>query len=305
MSDAETWAGKTGLDITTPLPLDVGSTGIPANMFGLGVAVAGRPPGPQEAARMALRGIIEWTGSGADQTTFQQAIAESDVKTKWTDALQKLAEYFPPVGEIGTLLERGVITHDQAVSYWEANGVPKALSAAYAAMAQQQSTIQDKLLARGQIIAGYFDHIFSKQQAEELLGLLGYSGTVADDLLAIVDFRRDIQAINGVVRKISTLYTNRKISATNAKAALIDVGIDDQQATAILGYWEAVREQPIRLPTVSEIGAAVKYGTLTQAQALAELDALGYEPRDAAIVLSAHAEAQVTPLPAAGDTVTG
>ena len=64
-SDAETWAGKTGLDTTTALP--GGKT-----MFSLAFDIAGRPPGPEEAGRMANRGIIPWTGTGAASISFRR-----------------------------------------------------------------------------------------------------------------------------------------------------------------------------------------------------------------------------------------
>lgn len=304
-SDARSWAEKTGLDVSTALPVDTGGTDATPDMFGLAYAIAGRPPGPQELARMALRGIIGWTGTGADQLTFQQGIAESDVKTKWTDALQKLSEYVPPPREVGTLLERGAITSDQAVQFWQEGGVPAALAQGYAYMAEQQHVGQDKLLALGDVKTGYFEGVFNETQATELLGDLGYRDQVAAEILSLVDFRREIQSINAVVRRISTLYAGDKLSATDAKAGLEAVGVSSEQATAILEHWQVLRQQPFHLPTAAEIGAAVKYGTLTQDQALAELGDLGYQPRDAAIVLSAHAEAQVSPLPAAGTTVTG
>lgn len=304
-SEAADWAGKTGLDTSTPLPLDTGGSEATPDMFGLAFSIAGRPPGPQELARMSLRGIIPWDGQGADQTSFAQGIAESDVKTKWTASLKALSQYVPPPGSVGTLLERGVITHDQAVTYWQQGGVPSELATAYAAMAQQQSTIESKNLARGQIITGYYDGIFSNDQATELLELLGIKGQVAADLLAIADFRREIQAINAVVRRVGTMYEAYKISAFDAKNALITVGLTAGQADKLMNTWVVLRIAPIRLPTTEEIGLAVKYGTITPDIGISELTALGYQPRDAAIVLSAHSGVTVSPLPAAGTTVTG
>jgi hypothetical protein len=302
-ADAQAWANKTGLDTDTEVPVSTGSGPAQPNQFGLAYSIAGRPPGPEQLARMALRGIIDWDGQGADETTFQQGIAESDVKTKWTPALRALSQYFPPPREVGTLLERGVIDKDTAIGLWQAGGVPTPLATAYAAMAEQQSTIQDKNLARGQIVTGYFDGIFSHDQALELLGLLGVKGAVAEDTLAIADFRRDIQAINLVVRKIGTLYEGFKISATDAQHALQAVGVSSDQALALLAIWENLRIAPVRLPTTTEIGLAVKYGTLTQEQGIADMQTLGYQARDAAVVLSAHSELTITPLPDAGTGV--
>lgn len=303
--DAQAWAYKTGLDTTTALPLDTGSSEATPDMFGLAFAIAGRPPGPEQLGRMALRGIIPWTGTGADALTFQQGVAESDVKTKWTDALQALQTYVPPPRTVGTLLEHGAITADQAVAYWKAGGVPDALAQGYLFMTQQEHVGQDKLLAKGEILQAYYDGIITNGQATEYLGLLGFTGAVATEILAIQDFRRELQAINKVVSKVGTLYTEFKISAVDASNALTNVGVAADQVSNLLGLWDQLRFAPVRVPSVAQIGAAVKYETITQAEALQELANLGYQPRDAAIVLSAGAEAQVTPLPPAGTTTTG
>lgn len=303
--DAKQWAQATGLDTETPVPIDTGGTAATPDMFGLAFSVAGRPPGPEQLARAANRGDIPWSGTGADATSFQQGIAESDVKTKWTGVLQALAQYYPPPSQVGTLLERGGITASQAADLWKAGGVSDELAQAYAFITEQQHVGQDKLLARGDVTTGYFDGIFSERQAMELLGDLGYRDGVAADILAIVGFRREIRAINAVVTRVSNLYAAFKLSATDALNALTTVGLATDQAQSLLNTWEALRVTPIRLPSSREIGLAVKYGTITTAEGLKELADLGYQPRDAAIVLSAHSELPVTPLPAAGTTVTG
>jgi hypothetical protein len=304
-SDAQAWAQKTGLDTTTALPLDTGGSEATPDMFGLAYSIAGRPPGPEQLARMALRNLIPWTGTGAGATTFQQGIAESDVKTKWTTALQDLSTYVPPPREVGTLLEHGAITEAQAATYWQQGGVTPDLATALATMTLQEHVGQEKLLAKGDILTGYFDQIFTNAQATELLGLIGYSGTVAEDILSIVDFRREVQAINSVVRKVGTLYQAFKISAADATTALDTVGVPGDQAANLLNTWNALRIAPVRVPSASDISKAFEYKTITQDEALAALAELGYQARDAAIVLSANAEAAIAPLPGAGSTTTG
>lgn len=304
-SDARDWAFKTGLDTTTSVPISTGGSEAGPDMFGLAFSIAGRPPGPEQLGRMALRGIIPWTGVGADALTFQQGIAESDVKTKWTDKLQQLETYVPPPRTVGTLLEHGAINAEQATKFWEDGGVPPELAAGYLYMTQQEHIGQDKLLARGQIVTGYYDRIFSAEQATEMLSLLGIRGEVAADVLAVADFRREIQAINSVVRRVGTLYEAFKLSPTDADKALVDVGIPPDQAAQLLGTWDTLRIAPIRLPSVAEIGGAVKYGTITQEEGLAKLAQLGYQDQDAAIVLSASSQSQITPLPPPGTTTTG
>lgn len=297
---AREWAGKTGLDTATDVPINPGNGQATPDMFGLAFSIAGRPPGPQELGRMALRGIIPWEGTGADALTFQQGVAESDVKTKWTDSLKQLETYVPPPRTVGTLYQHGAITADQAIAYWKAGGVPDALAQGYLFQAQQEHIGQEKLLAKGEITTAYYDGIITQDQAELYLGLLGYHGEIAAQILEIQDFRRQLQAVNKVVSKVGTLYTEFKISATHALASLTAVGIPDAQQTMLLGTWEQLRIAPIRVPTVAEIGLALKAGTITVDQGLADLANLGYQPQDAAVVLSAHSGVLVAPLPAPG-----
>lgn len=304
-ADAREWAKKTGLDVDTVLPIDASQVGGSDDMFGLAWAESGRPPGPVELAHMTRRGIIPRDGQGAGALSFQQGIAESDVKTKWTDALFQLSEYIPPPASVGSLLERGAITHDQAVTLWEQDGVPKALAEGYAFVAEQQHITQDKLLAKGDILTAYFDRLIDRKSAAGYLDQLGFRDATSTLMLDIVDFRRTMQAMNAVVRRVGSLYGAHKLTAANAKAALVSAGVPATQADEILQQWEVLADAPIRLPSVRAISRAVKYGTLTEAEALEELADLGYQPRDAAIELTSELGKAVAPLPPAGSTITG
>lgn len=304
-AEAEAWAKKTGLDTDTPLPVDTGSEPVKPNMFGLAFSIAGRPPGPEELARAALRGIIPWSGTGADAKTFQQGIAESDIKTKWTPILERLAEYIPPPRTVGSLYEHGGITEEQALKYWEMGGVPTELAHGYLYEAQYQHIGQDKLLAVGEVKTGYYDGIYSHAEALTMLEDLGMRDGVAEQVLSLVDFRRELSARNAMVKKVQSYYVSHRLSAADAKASLEQLGVQQGVIGPLLAIWEVVREKPIRLPTTEEIAKAVLYGTITQAEGLEELALLGYEPRDAAIVLSSYSELKIEPLPGPGRGVTG
>ncbi len=292
--DAREWANKTGLEVKTELPLSTHGTEATPDMFGLAFSIAGRPPGPAELGRMALRGIIPWSGTGADQTTFQQGIAESDVKTKWTDALRAITEYVPPPRSVGTLLSHGAITEQQAEQLWQMSGVPADLAKGYVYEVEQQHISQDKLEARSTITTAYYDQLLSKQRATELLGLLGYRGQVADEILAVADFRRQMSQMNYVVRRVGTAYAAHKLTAADTLTALQDIGLEVEQARAVLHIWEAERNAPLVLPTEAQITGAFHYGVIDQAEAMSKLETLGYRPYDAWLILSAR---QHGPLP--------
>ena len=199
---------------------------------------------------------------------------------------------------VGGLLEKGGITEAQARRFWEMGGVPSTLVDAYVYEATQEATIKEKDLAKGEILSAYFDRIIDQTTATELLHLLGYSGQVATYMLEVSDFRRELKAINAEVNRIGGYYMHHKVSEVEAQSMLTTLGVPGDQITELLSVWSVDRIAPIRVPSTDQISKAVKYGTLSQGEALAKLEVLGYTPYDAAIVLSAEAEIQVTPLPA-------
>lgn len=304
-AEARAWAHAVGLDWNGRPVMSVPTPDGVNDMFGLAFSVAGRPPGPQELASMTHRGILPAVGPHGEPLNFDQGIAESDIKTKWSDVLLRLSAYLPTVQETATLLEKGGFSADQAAAYWAERGVDAAVSKALTYVVTQEHHSQERLLAKGDILKGYYDGIFTNAQATELLGFLGYGGDVVIEMLEIQDFRRQIRAIDQTVRKVGTAYEAFKLSAVDVLTTLQQLGLSSVEANALLKTWDQLRIRPLRVPTTTEIGKAVKYGTITQAEGLAELADLGYQPRDAAIVLSSEAEIAVVPLPAAGTTTTG
>jgi hypothetical protein len=325
---AKAWASAVGLDLTVdtsnpPAPQPYGEVqGIdnPRSFFEALFDIAGRPPGPEEASRMAWRGIIPWgetapagytapaegtlsekaghPATGPTGISFAQSIAESDVKTKWTPWLAALSEYVPPPRMVGGLLEKGGITEDQARTFWAAGGVPTTLVDAYVYEATQEATIKEKDLAKGETLSAYYDLIINRTDAEEMLGLLGYKGKVAAYMLDVSDFRRELKALNAEVNRVGGYYMHHKVSEVEAQSMLETLGVPTDQIAGLLSVWSVDRIAPIRLPSTDQISKAVKYGTLTQDDALRKLEVLGYTAEDAAIILSAEAEIKITPLPA-------
>ena len=285
--EAKKWAGTLGLEPEGYLE------GNP-DWFKLLYDTAGRPPGPVEMGRAANRGIIKWKGTGSSALTFEQAIAESDIKTKWTPILEELAQYYPPNGEIRTLLMHGGIDEAQAVSLWEKNGVPEGLAKAYLHLAQIEQVTQDKALAKGDILTLVQEQALSDADALDMLGQIGYTGPNAEHLLEMAHFRYELEALRSVVRRIATLYTGRKIDAAQAKAGLEGLGMPAKQIDSLLVTLTHQREAQVLIPTPSQVEAGFHYGVIDQATAQSMLEGMGYDAWSAWFVLSGR---QHGPLP--------
>jgi hypothetical protein len=276
---AKTWAGKTGLDITTSV-----ASGI--DMFDLLFDVAGRPPGPEEAARMAHRGIIDWTGTGPKATTFQQAIAESDLKTKWTDALQALSTYVLSNGEVTNLVRHGFISESDAPGYYALNGVPADLAHLMIETALVEQIATDRQLTKGEIGNMYKAGLLTETEALDALAVVGYHGSIGTELVALWGFQREASEFQRIIQVIGRQVIMGTVTAVNAQSTLEQMGVPDATVTILLKDWTLARQIEVQNISAAQIASAVYYGVETPEEGYKDLLARGYSEYDAWRMLS-------------------
>jgi hypothetical protein len=267
------------------------------NWFNMLYNISGRPLGPQEMGRLANRGQIPWKGLGSTEITFQQGIAESDIKDKWESAAELLEQYWPAVGEIGSLLREGGITQAQAEVYWKAEGVPDELLAALHYVNTIQQITQDKALAKGDILTLLQENAISDDDALEMLAEIGYSGDNAATLVEMAHFRYELRALQRSVETISTNYVSRGLTATQAQAGLQGLGMPQSQVDQLLETLTFQRNAEVQIPTVAQMASALYYEIVDYATAEAFLVSQGYSEDNAWLVLSVRMHGPISPAP--------
>jgi hypothetical protein len=267
------------------------------NWFNMLYNISGRPLGPEEMVRLANRGQLPWTGTGSTVLSVQQGVAESDIKDKWFSAVELLGQYWPAVGETGALLQHGGITEAQAEAYWTAEGVPAELLAALKYVNTVQQVTQEKLLTKGDIETLLQLQAITDQDALLMLAELGYTGDNAAAIVELAHFRFELRAIEESVRTVSTLYTSRAITATQATAALQDIGMPAAQITQLVDTLTNARNSEVKIPTVTQMASALYYGVVDYEDALAFLVEQGYSEDDAWLVLSVRMHGPISPAP--------
>lgn len=284
--EAKKWATQVGLE-------PAGWIDANPDWFDLLYHTAGRPPGPVEMGHAANRGLTSWKGTGPLEVSFEQAIRESDIKDKYIPLLQELARYYPPNGEIRTLLLHGGIDEATAIELWKMNGVPETLAKAYLHLAQIEQVTQDKALAKGDILTLVQEQALDDADALDMLGQIGYSGANAEHLLQMAHFRFELDAFKSVVRRVASLYTGRKINATQAKNALDGLGMPTKQVDSLLVTLTHQRESEVQIPTAAQVEGGFHYKIIDQATAQSMLEGMGYDPWSSWFVLSTREHAQL------------
>lgn len=263
------------------------------------VNIAGNPPSPTELVDLANRGLIPWDGTGPDVLSVQQGIFEGRTKDKWEPKYRQLAEYRPPPETVRTMLESNGITTDQAVAYWTSYGMTAETIAQYLQTANNNRNQAAQGLTEAAVLQMYYNQFISQDQATQFLALMGIDAGNAALLEAYTDLQRSTAAITKVVSRLQTLYTARKIDTATAQQALTALQVPGAAIDGLIASWDVAASVNVKTLTEAQIVDAWDKQVLTVDQASAELQAIGYTPFDAWVLLATKNAANAGPAPEA------
>lgn len=258
------------------------------------VDVAGNAPTPLEALTMAHRGAIPYNGKGPDVVSYEQAFLEGPWRDKWMAPYEKLGEYMPPAETTRVLLEQGAISKATAAKFWAAAGMSPETIQEYVQAADFNNTAATRGLTVTSVLDMYYAQLQSRDESARLLSVFGVPKENADMLLAYVDMRRSIAAVNSAVTRIQTLFITHKITEQTARDALVRLKIPASTISDILQTWLLTESANVKTLTESQITDAFYYQIMPYETALQELQNIGYTPYDSYVLLSNKAKG---PLP--------
>lgn len=258
------------------------------------LASIGDSPTPLEAGVLAARGIIAEHGTGPGVLSFDQAVKESRYRNKWGPAYRQLSRHLPPPSTVTAMLAHRAITTAEAHKYLADADMDAAAAAAYIAEAEYEATSDWRGLTEAAVLDLYVAHLIDRAQAATMLKALHVSAGAITRLLDYADQRYQLASVSRSVQRIASLYTGRKIGAAAAKSALLALKIPVHTVDEVMVEWQAQAAVNVRTLTPAQIIDAWYYKSIDQGEATAELQALGYTPYDAWVLLSNKAKG---PLP--------
>lgn len=263
------------------------------------INISGNPPSPTELLDLANRQIIPWEGTGPDVLSVQQGIFEGRTKDKWEPVYKHLAEYRPPPETVRAMLEANGIDEQQAVTYWTSYGMSPDTIAQYLQTARNSQNQAAKGLTESAVLQMYYNQFISPADATKYLGLMGIDPGNAALLEAWTDMQRAAAAITRVVSRLQTLYTARKIDTATARDALTRLQVPGAAIDSLIASWDVAASVNVRTLTEAQIIKAWNKGVLTTDLAAAELQAIGYTPFDAWVLMASENTANAGAAPPA------
>lgn len=289
-ADGEEYAYQNGLDRAA---------------FKILVDTRGNPPSPTELGEMVRRGIIPVSGKGPDVLSFEQGISEGATKDKWIKAYEAAMTVEPPEGTIQAWVKEGVIGNAEAITRLKLLGYDEQAAEHYVAEAVSTTTTQYRQIAESDVVALYSGRAIDAAGATDMLKTLGYSDDVAAEILAVADFHVQVGIRNNAIARVRTYYLARKITDGVAITTLDSLEVPAAQRQELMAAWQVERGSNVKLLTEAQIADAWAYGIMDPDTAIGELEAIGYTPYDAYIILSNKNKGPIGPAPARGAGATG
>lgn len=253
--------------------------GLEPGMFDYLYQTAGAPLSRTEMEQLFNRGLVT-----KDQVL--QALRESRLKDKYGELAFQLHSRLVQPGELADAVVYGSITHQAAVQRvielgYDKDGAEILISAAV----NRKLETQRMGIVRS-IEALYENNAISHDQAIQFAANLGFEPMELDFIFQAAEFRRNEKLVATGMSAIRSKYIAHHIDKSQASGLLDALGIPHQQRDAALQIWQIEHDANVRLLTPAQIIKARAMGLITtDADALDRLEALGYSPGDANLLL--------------------
>jgi len=260
----------------------------------------GQAPTPVELLDLANRGIIPWDGEGPEVTSYHQGFLEGPARNKWEQPFRALGEYRPPARTITAMVRSGSLSYERALQLFRELGLSQDMAQAMLDDAHHQKTAPTRDLALATVEQLYREQVIDAAAATAMLAELHYTAEEAGFILQLQDLNRAVAAVNSAIGRVHTLYVTRKIDKQRALGALSSLHVPSGQQEDLVATWDIERSSNVKVLTAAEIASAFYYQIITQELAMAELEAIGYTPLDAWILLSVRSHKALDNMPAPG-----
>lgn len=246
----------------------------------------GSAPTPLEAVQMALRGIIPWTGTGPDVTSYEQAFKEGPWRDKWLDSYKAAAYPLPTSGELTEFLRYGITDKQTAADQLAKRGITGDYAQWVLDYAEAVSTYDFRGLTMTSVTNALSANIITEANARQILGEMHMSDQAVNLLIQYTQVQKAVTQVTAAISHVGSLYIAHKITADTTRKSLAQLGLDAAAQSEIIQTWDLEASVTVATLTATQIVDAWYYLLMTEDQALTELQNIGYTPFDAWVLLS-------------------
>lgn len=247
----------------------------------------GRPASPTQMWRAWARKAKGPRGVATDYQDHAKAIAISDIRPEYAELLWEIRFNYPPLFQLSRLVEGGVVDAATAATWAEYNlyapEVVAALKAFWGGAGTGQAT---KQATAATLRSEYEGYLLTEQELRTALAALGFAPAEVDREVHLGDAARVKAYRDKALEAAHKSYIASQATADVVTNTLRALHIDQAAIPELLAIWDLEKAITRKTLTAAQIRAAYRKGTITQAEATADLEEHGYSASDAATFLA-------------------
>lgn len=204
-----------------------------------------------------------------------EALGQADYPAFWRARL--LAVSYHPLTRVDArrAYETGAITLERLISAFEDLGYAPADAATLAGFYRQQTVL---LHSRKPPAQKWVKSNYNRELLYQALVAGGMREDLWPDVFAALQIQRHVLVSTECIANVRRRYLAGVLTETDARAALMGVGVPNDQIDSTIVEWNCVRKVIPRKETAAQICSEFKAGLIELKQAKEMIAALGYSP---------------------------
>ncbi len=215
----------------------------------------------------------------------EQALRESRLKPKYTADALKLHVKLLPERTVVSALSKGVISKAKAARMLADLGLAPDVITVLVAEATAVKLGPHHAITVGEIRQLYTEQMIDAAKTSAALAHLGFDAHDAAQLVALWDHLAAAADVRQAVALIRSRYVDRHLERRQAALDLDAIGVPGAARDRHLKLWDLERAATIRSLSEAQVIAAMKHQLISADDARGRLEAMGYPPADASILM--------------------
>lgn len=240
---------------------------------------AGEPLSRTEAADLYNRGLMT-------EADFIQDLRESRVKDKYIPFAFELRRRLLEPRMLSSAVQVGATDEAYAIKVAMEYGYNQqdAEVLVKEGSLRKLQTYRDRVMSALETLVT--DQIMSPDQAAPIAKSLGYSDNEVTFILESVQFHAESRLVSQAVTAIRSKYVGHHITHNDASGYLDALGVPSEQRDQLLKLWDIEASAATEVLTEAQIVKAFTLTLITEDDAMARLQAKGYNATDAGLLLN-------------------
>ncbi|KKL84767.1 hypothetical protein LCGC14_1961430, partial [marine sediment metagenome] len=191
-------------------------------------------PAVNQAFEMFHRGVIS-------EEEVRGLLRTLDIAPGWRDELIAIGFNVITRVDIRRMYREGVADEEKVLETYLAQGYTPGDAELLTEFAIADATVDARELTKAEVVNLYQDGALNRAEALDLLAELGFRSEESEWVLTLADVKRVRRFQELAVSRVRSRYTGRRLSDTEASAALDRLGVVPAERDSLIDVWDAER----------------------------------------------------------------